>query len=452
MPSKTTIDEPNIFSRAIGFFGADNIYTVRFHVHGERATTIKVNLSYQYSYDEIKLVWKSQLPALRDWCVEQGVPIDKQIPILIPDQEISLTAGPGQIGSLDHYLTWVLKNKPLGQRLVFIPYNTGGHWITIMIYIGPSNQIDSVLYINSSQTKTTQHHLYSAMKSLLKEDRTSPLFGISSNDFNAVSTRMTATVFAKKVLKSRPNKTNPKGIHPFAVQIRKADLTFDRPIHFRFGYLQTDYVACGVLAIMNAVQCVKAAYLGDRYVFSPIICDPKQTALFRAKHVLAVGIENPFNQKQLKNSVDVQGSRALMRQMRRPQKLNKQGQAVLDGVYQLDEKNRAIMIRALKPLSPEEPTKQHLKRLREAILTIKDRLVGRATPELNQSRMALLSIIKSITQQETLLFDCLATSDMTSFSLPVQLKGEYEQLIVVAQHFPSHAVEDEADLKTKWTI
>jgi len=432
----------------------------------EKAISIDVNLDYEYNYDNIKLVWQKRKECLQKWFESQGIAHDEQVPIVVPGHEIRRSAAYGAIDNLttylEHYvcLDSVKTEYNKQRRLVYVPVNEGSrHWVTLFLFVNENNNIRSAMFIDSLGGEPLCKKLLSAMKNDLAY--TIPKAPELYNELNKTGKKLTShlsTVLAEE--------------NRYVQLLRAADPTFRRSVERRYHLLQSDNKACGVFSIENAIACVRAAYLGKNYTVQPFWCNEDTTAQFRAHHVKLLGIDHPFNGIQRENLQDVTDHN-YMSQLMVTKSLNGAGKLVVNSIKQLDTNHQQCLQEAFteKAVSGElhEEHSEHLKRIRGAIISIKDDLLKQSTEikreeeliggdesrkdkqredstheknrqkivtserQLQQKVDAFNTILQAISGNQWSFETIASIKADHSWDLPIKLEGEFQQLLEIGR-------------------
>src|SRR5689334_1404439 len=115
---------------------------------------LQINLDYKYYHDDICLIWEAQENLIQDCLRKQNVPEENIEPIArLSVCDISVEPAEGEMGNLSTYLKDKrneASKETKKRRFIFIPFNTGDHWVAILLHIQEDNTLDFAAYINSS--------------------------------------------------------------------------------------------------------------------------------------------------------------------------------------------------------------------------------------------------------------------------------------------------------------
>lgn len=385
---------------------------------------ITVHMGYQYTLDDIKLVWATRFKEIMEqWFIENHI---NELPeIIIPDYEISTnTVDETLPGNLVHFLKTVVfvdnqsaASSNTGKaKFVYIPINTGGHWVTLCLSV-KNNAIETAIYLDSLGGVPFCRSLLQVMKGqnveLPKDD------DALLKELNQASQTLDMHIGAKLNEQSS-----------YVKCLQAADPTFKGHVDQRCYLLQSDSVFCGAASVEAGFECLKMIVSGAKHIIRPTWCDQNDTAIIRARHARAVGIDTEFDQRQRDNKQNVEDHTYRMLKMEAPIELNDAGRLLLAQIRKLDSQFQESLMSALKPL-PDEEHAGHLKRIRNAIVLIKT-ILNIDVDDNTEMMLQLNEFIQTLTGN-ALNYRSIPIEEGAEWDLKITMDGDFDQLMKVGR-------------------
>ena len=316
---------------ALKEISGDRIKEVTCHDQGESEKIVKVNLSYEYTTDDM-LIWQKLLDRLERKLGKLP------FPVVSPLYGITTGADKNAYGSLAHYLTEDKKSHQQAiadgetsnvERAIFVSLNIVDHWIALVLYINDQNTLCSAAYINSSAAIRILKQAWSGKIT----DKNNLIYG--------------------DIVTAYPECNG--------LQLR-----------YFTHYIQTDGKGCGVLAFENGVKLLEALFSihsGKPFELTPTICNEKAMLTLRFKHLqLLTGNEKEtFYERQLANRPPNKSRHAIMKQLNSLPQLKKESKTVISLILALPQQDQEALRDAFLKKDSEEVAADHLERIRDVL-------------------------------------------------------------------------------------
>jgi hypothetical protein len=232
--------------------------TIKAVSAGSEQFDLALNIGYLYDYEDVCNAFQAR------WDKLEALPVADPFLLVMPDYEISEGPIAGALGNLTDYLQGLQggissSTHQAPDCIHFIPYNTSGHWVTIILRTSPDNRVlKDAVYIDSNgidRVVTDEQALASGGE--LKEHALSP---------EEIRDLMVACTHFQKVLSS------VQAVYP------------GKTVYRYENSLQSDASLCGPLCVENAVSAIKylraadASYKAEKIVLGALLYGSEEEA------------------------------------------------------------------------------------------------------------------------------------------------------------------------------